>query len=1073
MRERLENMEKPLISVIVPIYNIKEYLPRCVHSITAQTYRNLEILLVDDGSTDGTGELCEALAKEDGRIRVFHKANGGSSSARNLGLSQAKGAYLGFVDGDDYIGRDMYARLYEAVESHHVSVAQAGRDELDEEGGRLPDICEPPECAVCVGQADFLRELLLHKGDCSFCTKLFQRELFAGRQFPEGALNEDFYLLVQMLPQIGSIASLPQQDYHVFYRMGSNSRKREGFSRVFSDNVKNADMVMEIVKRDYPQLADVAFRFGVFQRLDYLLHIPIGQMSRDNETYRKIVQYLRRYWVRGMANPVLTPKNKCYHTILAFAPKPARILHQKITRCRKRHSVTALLLALVLSAGGFPGKAYGSEKQAFAETAAGLGVRQETSGGIGHTAAVPEWTQEDLAAIAQAREKLAEIAGERPIMALIYLAAEYPVRREASRESDILVSVPSGQTVLIEDAVIAASEHGYEAWEYVTFAYRGQEYSGYVPRSNLACSDQRFLEWEAEYGMNPLAALYDADGAQAAQNVEQELYQFPAGYREKLRQLKEKHPLWTFVPMQTGLDWNTVIAKEMEGSRSLVHSTCADWMKQGVYDDTNTWYFATAAAVRHFMDPRNWLVEDHIFQFELLTYNAQYHTEAALEKFLDATFMKSVKDESGKDTALAPGTVMTYAHIIWAIGAEEIRQVSPFHLAARIVQEQGWKGESPLISGTYPGYEGYYNYFNVGAVGSTRQAVIESGLKYAKEHDWKGAYYSILGGANVISANYIRQGQDTLYLQKFSVNSNYPDKLYWHQYMQNLSAPSNEGKITRNLYRDAGSLDNTFVFKIPIFKNMPGDVSTDVSLQIPAGYRAEEIYLDGIAYPSVSVDGRHIVTAADGSAKSAVVYQYNENGIPIGMYVWTLEYQNNAYAATPQPDMANLLGYHGFSIRITGKSGIRFKSSIAKELRNRLTAPGGVNGYVLKEYGTLIMDNANRGSYPMIKGGNKVMAGLSYGINAQGIREDKIFETVDERYRFTGVLVELPAQYYRTEFAFRGYAVLEKDGVQTMVYGPALARSIYNLAEQLLNLKLYPTGSSADIFLRKLIEDAS
>lgn len=324
-------MERPLISIIVPIYNIEEYLPRCVHSITAQTYKNLEILLVDDGSTDGTGELCEKLAQEDDRIRVFHKENGGSSSARNFGIARSNGEYLGFVDSDDYIDSDMYELLYGGIEKYNVSVAQIGRDELDEEGRLLPNICEPPDSAICMESVDFLRELLMHRGDCSFCTKLFQRELFARQQFPVGALNEDFHLLVQLLPEIRMIASLPQQTYHVFCRVGSNTRKQSGFSRVFADNVENADMVMEIVKQSYPELTAEAFRFGIFQRLDYMLHIPIEQMTKDNETYRKIVRYLRKYWFKSMANPILTAKNKCYHTIFAVAPRSARQIHQKIT----------------------------------------------------------------------------------------------------------------------------------------------------------------------------------------------------------------------------------------------------------------------------------------------------------------------------------------------------------------------------------------------------------------------------------------------------------------------------------------------------------------------------------------------------------------------------------------------------------------------------------------------------------------------------------------------------------------------------------------------------------------------
>lgn len=324
----------PLITVIVPVYNILDYLPRCVYSITAQTYGNLEIILVDDGSTDGTGELCDRLAQEDGRISVYHKENGGSSSARNLALEKAGGEYVGFMDSDDYVDPHMYQRLMEAIGTFQVSAAQIGRDETDEKGNLLPDICVPPKEAAVIDSSDFLKELLLHRGDCSFCTKLIRRELFPKDAFPVGKLNEDFNLLIRMLPQIGRLASLPEQDYHVFYRIGSNSRKAEksNFSPVFGDCVDNADMVGEIVKRDYPRLGDVAFRFGIFQRLEYLLHIPIAQMRRDNAMYRRIVAYMRKNWARSMRNPILTKKNKVYHTLFAIAPKGIRQLHSVLRR---------------------------------------------------------------------------------------------------------------------------------------------------------------------------------------------------------------------------------------------------------------------------------------------------------------------------------------------------------------------------------------------------------------------------------------------------------------------------------------------------------------------------------------------------------------------------------------------------------------------------------------------------------------------------------------------------------------------------------------------------------------------
>lgn len=328
--------EQPLITVIIPVYNILEYLPRCVHSITAQTYGRLEILLVDDGSTDGTGRLCDELAGEDSRIRVYHKENGGSSSARNLALKEARGEYVGFVDSDDFIEPAMYERLMNAILEFRVPAAQTGRDEIDEKGNRLPDICEPPEETSIIGSRDFFRELLLHRGDCSFCTKLIRRDLFPEEAFPAGKLNEDFHLLIRMLPGMGRIVSLPQQDYHVFYRIGSNSRKaaKEDFSPVFGDCVDNAELAAEIVERDCPELKAAALRFGVFQRLEYLLHIPISQMKRDNAAYRKVVAYLRRNWARAMRNPILTGKNKLYHTLFAIAPRGIRRFHAALGRAK-------------------------------------------------------------------------------------------------------------------------------------------------------------------------------------------------------------------------------------------------------------------------------------------------------------------------------------------------------------------------------------------------------------------------------------------------------------------------------------------------------------------------------------------------------------------------------------------------------------------------------------------------------------------------------------------------------------------------------------------------------------------
>ena len=667
--------------------------------------------------------------------------------------------------------------------------------------------------------------------------------------------------------------------------------------------------------------------------------------------------------------------------------------------------------------------------------------------------------EEDRAWIDEASQALQDIAEEREVMALVYLCDELSIREEADDNSAKTVTVPSGQMVEILDVTVAED---YQVWEKVSAEVSGKVYEGYIPRKYLACSDERFLKWEELYSMNPGEAVMLAE--ENAAGVYADIEQFPESYRPALVALKQKHQNWTFVRQNTGLDFQTVINNELQGGKSLVYKSYGDYCKEGQHSPN--WYFASEDVLKLYMDPRNSLHENDIFQFEQLTYNESYHTEAAVETFLKNTFMNS--------NSPAPRTDMTFSHIFWAIGAEQ--QVSPFHLAARVYQEQG-QGTSPLISGNYPGYEGYYNYFNISASGSTNEQVITNGLNYARNNGWDNAYASILGGANVISANYIKKGQDTLYLQKFNVSTTASNPVYTHQYMQNISAPTREALSMKKLYESAGALENTFVFKIPVYENMPASPcpmptsSTNVVLQVPAGYDASTIYVDGIPYTPQVRNNRRIVTVPNGNAQAAVVYRYNENGAPIGMYVWTLEYRNNAYAVTEQPGLTDLLTYHGFSIRITGKAGIRFKTGISADLRNTLLT-GGVNGYYLKEYGTLVMNNANRNTYPMIKGGEKVISGLAYGTDSNGAHQDSIYETVDGRYRYTSVLVGLPADQYKVEYAFRGYIVLTKDNKDITIYGPAMAKSIYSLAEQVLNMGTYASGSEADAFLRKLISDA-
>lgn len=671
------------------------------------------------------------------------------------------------------------------------------------------------------------------------------------------------------------------------------------------------------------------------------------------------------------------------------------------------------------------------------------------------------FTDAEAAKIKEAQSELSQVLTEKEIMALVYLTDVYSVRESAQQNSAEVVKVTSGQSVFVKGMEVSADD---ELWVKVELLQNDQTYTGYIERRFLACSDEVFLQWEAEYqlseGVDKPAVFTSADGAQTYADIAQ----FPESYQAALVALKEAHPNWIFVKMDTGLEWDTVVAEELYGGRSLIPTTLAKCLQEGTY--SKSWAYPTEEALEYYLDPRNGLTESAIFQFEQLTFNVSYHMdcEGALQTFLNNTFMR------GK----IPLSDMSFAFGFWAIGKE--MNISPFHLASRVYQEQG-QGTSPLISGTYPGYEGYYNYFNIGASGSTDKEVIESGLKYAKNANppWNTPYYSLHFGAKILGASYINKGQDTLYLQKFDVD-NSSSGMFWHQYMQNICAPSSEAKSIRKLYEEVGALENVFVFKIPVYHNMPSSCplptqSDRVILGVEDGYTDATIWLDGVAYDAQSRNGYYIVHAGRMNAKSAVLYQYDTSGKPVGMKVWRLTGDGTYYKATEMTELENLFVYHGFSIRISEKAGIRYKASIASNTRE-LLINSGLDGYKLVEYGNLVMTNENRKKYPMIRYGEQLTYGIAYGKDENGSPIDKIFEIANDRHQFTAVLANLKPNRYKTEFSYRNYAILSNGTEEMIIYGPIVYKSIYQVAEYYLSQNIYEEGSAEYEFLKKLIADA-
>ena len=209
------------ISVIVPVYKVERFLSKCVASICGQTYPNLEILLIDDGSPDNCGAMCDAYAREDSRIHVIHKENGGLSSARNAGIEAATGSYLAFVDSDDWIAPDYCETLLMAALENHVKLVCCGRYDVEEATGvQTVGLC-PPRQEIVSGQELVSRIFQWDGMDSAAWDKLYHKSLFQEIRYPVGVYYEDIPTTYRLGLLAQSAALIPKPLYYYFHRAGS------------------------------------------------------------------------------------------------------------------------------------------------------------------------------------------------------------------------------------------------------------------------------------------------------------------------------------------------------------------------------------------------------------------------------------------------------------------------------------------------------------------------------------------------------------------------------------------------------------------------------------------------------------------------------------------------------------------------------------------------------------------------------------------------------------------------------------------------------------------------------------
>ncbi len=216
----------PTISIIVPVYRVEDYLGRCIDSILSQSYEDYELILVDDGSPDRCGEICEEHAKNDSRIRVIHKENGGLSSARNAGLVCATGSFVTFCDSDDYWQPDWLEWLYSAATKQNADMANGGLTFVDSEGAVL-ELSDFPEHVAHLNSSQALTvhyfDILDYKYGWSVCTTLFRMSLIREQdiRFPVGVRHEDEFTTYRILFSRSHVAYVNEAQYYYYTRANS------------------------------------------------------------------------------------------------------------------------------------------------------------------------------------------------------------------------------------------------------------------------------------------------------------------------------------------------------------------------------------------------------------------------------------------------------------------------------------------------------------------------------------------------------------------------------------------------------------------------------------------------------------------------------------------------------------------------------------------------------------------------------------------------------------------------------------------------------------------------------------
>lgn len=320
----------PEISVIIPVYNVEEYLCHCVDSVLAQTFKDIEVILVDDGSTDRCPQICDHYQKKDPRVKVIHKKNGGQADARNAGLEIASGIFIGFVDADDFVSPRMFDVLYRYAKSNDADIVKC-KMKFVKEGDT---VIEPPPAAPIVkifkGEdivnnyyPDFLYLLTT-----TVCNKLYSKKIFCEIRFPKGQYYEDSYINLSTIDCCKTIITVDEELYYYLQREGSTMHSEYSPKWFQGTNNNNNNNMLFFKKKHLREQVNYA-------QAEYLTRFCKDKFAVEfyRTVYKKDFKEINRQFIREIPTALINPKicklKKLVMLLIFISPKTALRLCRK------------------------------------------------------------------------------------------------------------------------------------------------------------------------------------------------------------------------------------------------------------------------------------------------------------------------------------------------------------------------------------------------------------------------------------------------------------------------------------------------------------------------------------------------------------------------------------------------------------------------------------------------------------------------------------------------------------------------------------------------------------------------